>query len=314
MVIIAAGQLFAVISLLSAMGVPAVPFTFFVTLVISIITSKGLSAVIRMSKLNISIVSITVFIVFLIAMNSAPNLEFQNHNFVIPSLLGLLGLSLPVILYTLIGQDFHQKLFSAKNYQTAKNGSIIAAIILLVAGIFPTYIGMKSSSLFNISPSEAMPYFIISHVPLLFKGFIIAAILTAVIGSAQALISAAASHLAEDFLKTSKKFKDQDIRRYSSAFAFTAPFVALIIALFAKELIGILILAYTLYIAGMFVPVMTSLYIRNPDKIKGRMFYVSIIGLVTALIFELHLIKSVIPPLIFSIILSIFVLLILSKK
>ena len=64
----------------------------------------------------------------------------------------------------------------------------------------------------------------------------------------------------------------------------------------------------------MFVPVMTSLYIRNPDKIKGRMFYVSIIGLVTALIFELHLIKSVIPPLIFSIILSIFVLLILSKK
>ncbi|MDP3882324.1 MAG: hypothetical protein Q8Q31_05595 [Nanoarchaeota archaeon] len=314
MVIIAAGQLFAVMCLLSAMGLPAVPFTFLVTLVISIITSKGLSAVVRMSKLNISIVSITVFIVFLIAVGSSPNIESQNHNLVYPSFLGLLGLSLPVILYTLIGQDFHQKLFSAKNYQTAKNGSIAAAIILLVAGFFPVYIGMKSSSLFDISPSEAMPYFIISNVPLLFKGFIIAAILTAVIGSAQALISAAASHLAEDFLKPTKRFKDQGIRKYSSTFAFMAPFVALVIALFAKELIGILILAYTLYIAGMFVPVMTSLYLKAPQRINGRMFYISIIGLTTALIFETHLIKSVIHPLIISIMLSVFVLLAISNK
>lgn len=56
----------------------------------------------------------------------------------------LLGATIPTIMYTLIGQDFYQRLFAAKDENTSFNAAILAGIVLILFAIFPTMAGMAS--------------------------------------------------------------------------------------------------------------------------------------------------------------------------
>jgi SSS family solute:Na+ symporter len=309
---IASAQLFASIQVFSALGIPTKISCAAITLVVILIATKGMKALTMFGKYNLIIATVGAIAAILLASNSAPiikNFEFQ------PMPLGYLaGILFSTVMYTMIGQDFHQKLYSAKSEKVVKNSYIYASIILFLLGFFPVIIGMTGASLFSIQASEAMPKFILFTMPSILKGLFIAAILAALIGSAQSVINAAATQVSEDLFKNIKKYSDKQLGKVASISAAVLSVIAFVIAVFSSSIINNLIIAYTIYTAGMFVPIMAAFYLKKPKRYSKAALLISILGILISLLFELKIIKTGIPSIIPSIIISLAVLLLVILK
>lgn len=296
---IASAQLFASTVIFSALGIPAKISCAVLTLVVILIATKGMKALTKFGKYNLVIASIGAVAAILLASNSvsaAKTIEFGT----IP-MNYLLAILIPTLLYTLIGQDFHQKLYSAKSEKVAKWACILAAIVLFLLGFFPVIIGMASANLFSIQASEAMPKFIIFAMPSLFKGLFIAAILAAIIGSAQSVINAASTQVSEDLFKNFKSCSDKKLGKISAISAIFISIIAFAIAIFSSSIIDNLIIAYSIYSAGMFVPIIAAFYLKKAKKYARIIFLASILGILISLLFELGIIKINMPSIIPSI-------------
>src|SRR5690625_7869326 len=59
-----------------------------------------------------------------------------------------LGLALaaviPTMMYTLIGQDFYQRLFAARHENIARRAAILAGVLLIIFAVFPVVTGMAA--------------------------------------------------------------------------------------------------------------------------------------------------------------------------
>jgi len=304
---IASAQLFAALKIFIVLGFAPRLSLAITALIVALIATKGISALTKSGKYNLIIASIGAITAVILALNvNLPPLT--NTSFQVMSLSSLLWILIPTVLYTLIGQDFHQKIYSSKNAKVARNACILSAIILLLLSFFPVLIGIKSKFLFDIAASEAMPRFILFVVPSIFKGLFIAAILAAVIGSAQSVINAAATQVSEDIFKGFGKFSDKKLGKIAFVSAALLTLIAFVITLLSSSIINNIIIAYSLYTAGMFIPIMAGFFLKNKLRFSKTIFISSIVGIVSSLIFELELIKSAIPSIIIGIFFSFMVL------
>ena len=58
----------------------------------------------------------------------------------------VLWLSVPTVMYTLVGQDFYQRLFAARDSKVARQGALIAGAVLIPLSFVPVLIVMLCSS------------------------------------------------------------------------------------------------------------------------------------------------------------------------
>jgi len=106
-----------------------------------------------------------------------------------------------LIVGVLCTQIYIQAIFSSSSPKTAKNGALLAALLMPPLGLLGIWIGLYlRSSGVNISPSEALSYFIHYHFPPFLAGAIWAGILITVIGTAAGLALGMATNLVSDFL------------------------------------------------------------------------------------------------------------------
>ena len=164
-------------------------------------------------------------------------------------------------MYTLIGQDFYQRLFAAKDAKTARNSAIIAGIILVIMSIPPVIMGMGAKALAGVEVgTESIPWVIQNLMHPVIGGIVLAAILAAIMSSADSLLTAATSHVVKDFwieLFHMDAIEDEKkLLRISRIATVIAGIVAIFIAMIAPSLITVIIWSYTLYTAAVFVPVL----------------------------------------------------------
>ena len=113
----------------------------------------------------------------------------------------VMWLVLPMMMYTLIGQDVYQRLFAAKDSKTARNAGIISGIAIIVICIFTVFIGLAARALFpDLADSSQAATMVISNFfhPVA-AGLILAAILAAIMSTADSLLTAGTSHIIKDF-------------------------------------------------------------------------------------------------------------------
>lgn len=299
---IASAQLFAAYKIFSLLNLSPKAFTFLITILIAFFSIKGIKSLVVSGKFNIIITTIGALAAGFIAYELKPILILQQTQSL--SLLPLLMILVPTILYTLIGQDFHQKIYASKNPKTTLIATFIAGLLLIVVGLFPVFIGIKSTGFILSSASEALPSFIIYTVPSLFKGLFIAAILAAVIGSAQSVINAASTQLSKDIIEKKYNFAPKRLNLIRSFLAILLIFISLFITLVSSSIINNIILAYTFYTAGMFLPIIIAFFIDKKNKIKNHIFSSVLIGIISATIVEFTVIKNYIPSVIVSILCS----------
>lgn len=206
----------------------------------------------------------------------------------------IIWLLLPTIMYTLIGQDFYQRLFAAKDAVTAKRASIIGGIFLIIISFFPAIIGIGARAYFPelTDGSLAVPTIVKELFPISVGAIVLAALLAAIMSSADSLLTAGTSHIIKDFwmeiIHPGKQFDEKRMLRLSRISTVVIGVLALFIALSIPIIIDALIFSYTMYTAGVFIPVIGGILWKGATKagaLSGLVVgaLLAIVGIITKL-------------------------------
>ncbi|MBP2076892.1 sodium:solute symporter family protein [Oceanobacillus polygoni] len=197
----------------------------------------------------------------------------------------MIWLALPLILYNMIGQDVYQRLFATKDGKVAKRAAWIAGIMLTVITIFPVIIGMGARALFpELTDSRlALPTVINQLLPDFVAGIVLAAVMAAIMSTANSILTAGTSHIINDlYLKgtttAAKEKSEKEDRRLlglSRIWTLILGGVAILVATILPSIVDGLLISYTLYTSGVFTPVVVGLLWKK-GTVQGA--YSSFIG------------------------------------
>jgi SSS family solute:Na+ symporter len=179
----------------------------------------------------------------------------------------LVSLLLLVGLTYVVGPDMYSRLFCAKDSRTARTSVFWAAALIIPFALGITLIGMGASALFpGISPEQAFPTMITEVLPPLLGYIVLAALLSAVMSSADTCLMTASTILAVDIVGRFKPSLSQDKLLKLSRWGIVGlGLVSLLLALVLKGVISSLLFAYTVYTCGVILPVLAGFY---KDKLK----------------------------------------------
>lgn len=163
----------------------------------------------------------------------------------------------------LVGPDIYSRIFCAKDKKIAKGATMTVALTLIPFAFLITIIGMSARVLFpRISPEAAFPTMINSLFPIGLNGFIIAALLSAMMSSADTCLLTTSTILSVDIIKPlySLDMSERSLLLLSRLFIVLIGIFSLIIALTLKGVISSLLLGYTVYTSGLILPILLGFY------------------------------------------------------
>lgn len=208
------------------------------------------------------------------------NLENVGDNFMNLSAGGdwtfILWMTLPIILYTLIGQDVYQRIFATKNAKTARNACFVAGIIIIILTVFPVLLGMTGRAMYpNLeNPGLALPKIIMESFPTVLAGIILSAIIAAIMSTADSILTASTSHVINDIyintLKNDVKGKEKEMLMFSRISTVVIGVFAVFVSALVPKIVSLLLYSYTLYTGGVFVPLVGG-FIWKKATAKGAL-------------------------------------------
>jgi SSS family solute:Na+ symporter len=188
----------------------------------------------------------------------------------------LTSLLLVVGLTYVVGPDMYSRLFCANNDKTARTAVFSTATLLIPVALAVTTIGMGAAALFpQIAPEEALPIVIKELFSPLASGIVLAALLCAVMSSADTTLLSAGTILTIDIIGRFRPATEQsNILPRSRLTIVALGICALVVALALKGIIASMLFAYTLYTAGVIVPVIAGffrkrLHVTTPGAIAA---------------------------------------------
>jgi len=205
----------------------------------------------------------------------------------------LVALLLLVGLTYVVGPDMYSRLFCARDDKVARNSVFWAALLIIPFALGITVIGMGASALFpEITREQAFPTVIREVLPPALGGLVLAALLCAVMSSADTCLLSASTILTMDVVKPLRpSLSEKQLLSLSRWVIVGLGALALVLALVVKGVISALVFAYTVYTAGLILPVLVGFY-KDRLKVTSLGALVAIVGGgTTALISKLLAIK-----------------------
>ncbi len=196
-------------------------------------------------------------------------------------LLPMLSFFFMMLMPHIVGPDIYSKLLSAKDEKTARTGALFSGIFKL---IFAVAIGVIAISAFVLVPgltaaesSQALPLAITQLNPLL-AGVILAAFVSVMLSSADSVLISAGTVLSVDIVRK----KNILVSRIG---LLIIGLLALVLALYLDDIIDTLKLAYTVFTAGLTLPIIFGFYkqktkyiietakeiVKNKGKVPDKM-------------------------------------------
>jgi len=179
----------------------------------------------------------------------------------------------------LVGPDIYSRILSSRSPGVARRALVTSALFLVPAAFLLTLIGMTARVLLpEIPPESAFPALVLHTLPQGLNGIVLAALLAAVMSSADTCLLTTGTILTVDVLQPLFGFpvKDKAVLRVSRTVVIAVGILSLLIALKMKGVIASLLLGYTVYSGGLIVPVILGFY---ADRLKFNH-----VGVMTALI------------------------------
>ena len=286
-----AAQIIASGKILGILGVatPALWMVIFTIVFIVYAVLGGQQAIIRTDIVQIGIVLAGIFTCLALVLSRlggwvglASSLPPERLAFPVSSQFGggdLASLLLLVGLTYLVGPDIYSRLFCARDAGTARVSVLWTALIIVPVAFAITTIGMGASVLFPqiVSPEQAFPVVINEVLPPFVGGIVLAALLGAVMSSADTILFSASTILAVDIIGHFRPLTQAKTLFYSRWVVVVLGVVALLLALVLRGVINALLFAYTVYTAGLIVPVIAGFY-RDRLKVTSRGALAAIIG------------------------------------
>jgi SSS family solute:Na+ symporter len=166
----------------------------------------------------------------------------------------------------LVGPDIYSRIFCSRNPQTAKSSIMMAALIMIPLAFFITLIGIAARVLLpGIPPESALPSLVMNTVPIGLNGLIIAALLAAVMSSADTCLLTTSTIVAADIINPIFKstINEKALLMITRIGVLVIGVISLFIALKLKGIITSLLLGYTVYTGGLVIPVLFGFYAKN---------------------------------------------------
>lgn len=197
----------------------------------------------------------------------------------------LLATILLPALFSLIEQDLAQRFFAARTQRIAALSAIAASVFLLCFSFIPIYFGMKAHALNLSLAAGSSP--LIPVIELLTNQLVVilavCGIIAAITSTADSLLCAVSSNLAQDFdfsfIGITDRLKlSQGVTLITGITALCASYVV------PQDIIGILISSYEISVSCLLVPLLFSYYGTNLKK-KAAIWSI-IFGLAGFIIFR----------------------------
>jgi len=191
----------------------------------------------------------------------------------------LLSLLLLVGLTYVVGPDMYSRLFCARDSQTARKSVFWTALIIIPIAFGITLIGMGAFALFpQLSPEQALPVIIMEVLPPFMGGIVLAALLGALMSSADTCLLSASTIFTVDIIGHFKTgLGPLKVLTYSRWAMVIMGAASLFLALALQGVISALLFAYTVYTCGVILPVLIGFY-RDRFRVTPLGALVAIIG------------------------------------
>ena len=288
---IVAGQIVAAGKIMSVLGIgsPLLWMVLFTVVFIVYTVLGGQHAIIRTDTLQTVIIFAGIFggLALLLSRLGGlsgliSSLSPEQFAFPLSSQFGakeLIAFLLLVGLTYVVGPDMYSRLFCAKDGKTARVSVFWTALLIIPFAFCITLIGMGASVLFpQISPEQAFPTVINEVFSPLLGGIVLAALLCAVMSSADTCLLTASTILVMDVIRPFKPtLSERKILSLSRWGIVVLGLCSLLLALTLKGVINALLFAYTIYTCGLILPVLAGFY-KNRLRVTTMGALVAIIG------------------------------------
>lgn len=169
----------------------------------------------------------------------------------------LLGWLLMPLLFMVIEQDMGQRCLSADKPKTVSKATLCAGIVTFLVAIFPIYLGIFAKGMnLEVNPGASVLMTVIEKTSTPFLTALIGcAILVAIISTADSLLNAISSNVAQDF-----DFVKKDPIAFSQKITFVVSVLAIACSYYFNNILDLLVLSYELSVCCLFVPIFAALF------------------------------------------------------
>ena len=185
-----------------------------------------------------------------------------------------IGAALTMMLGSIPQQDVYQRVMSAKDARTARNGAVIGGTAYIVFAFVPMFIvasavvvmGEQALTIAKDDYQRLLPTYVMGKMPLLMQILFFGALLSAIKSTSSATLLAPSTSFVENILKNLRPHMGdrQQLRAMRwSIVAFAGAVLAYAIAMKGTPIFDLVSSAYQVTLVGAFVPLVFGLYWRR---------------------------------------------------
>ena len=183
---------------------------------------------------------------------------------------GILGYAVILVPSFFVSPGLLQKLYGAKDERTIRRGVGLQGLVLLLYSAFPVLLGMIAFARFPglENPELALPTLLAEGFPAWLGGWMLAAIFSAEVSSADAVLFMLSTSVARDFYQTilRPEAPDKTLLRVTRISAVAAGLAGTALALWLGSILKALLVFYSLLVVTLFVPLVAGLYSTRPTS------------------------------------------------
>lgn len=178
-----------------------------------------------------------------------------------------------------VGPDMYSRVLSARDGRTAQRSVFWMAGLLVPLALAIVLLGMGAFALFpTITSEQAIPTVVKEVLPPAAGGLVLAALLCAVMSSADTCLLSASTILTVDIVrKLNPKLDERGTLLLTRGGVVALGLISLALALFLKGIINSLLFAYTIYTAGV-IPLVLAGFWREKLKVTPAGALVALVG------------------------------------
>lgn len=166
----------------------------------------------------------------------------------------------------LVGPDMYSRILCARTPAVAKRSLLASAAVLIPVAFALTFTGMAARVLLpGIPPESAFPALVMKVVPAGLNGLILAALLAAVMSSADTCLLTTGTIVTADIFQPlcGRRLEERTLLLLSRVSVAFVGVLSLLLAIKMKGVIATLLLGYTVYSGGLIIPVVLGFYSKK---------------------------------------------------
>lgn len=174
------------------------------------------------------------------------------------------ALVVSMVLAFFVGMDSFSRCFAARNPAAARNGTLLAVLLILPLAVASMWLGLASAVLYpdHAASTGILSAFVLEHFPVGLKGLMVIAILSAIMSTADICILTASANYTRDI---HQRYIQPDIApramlRLGALASLVAGLLAMLMAWKMRDIIDILQLGFTINSAALFLPTIAAIY------------------------------------------------------